>query len=184
MLDRGAHRVQLDFTEGGCPSSSIPVGVLRVHRAEQPGPRRFSADERARIGVHTCPGGDQDSTHSADVDYAALLPELFTLKAGNVYMLSPASPTRRRARLIAGTSPDERIFVGVIDPIDPRVETAEEVRDRVLEAAAPFPSIGSAPATTAASRRSPTTRRPPGHRLRQDRRPGQGHPLAAEHLGI
>ena len=28
-----------------------------------------------------------------------------------------------------------RIFVGVIDPIDPRIETAEEVRDRVLEAA-------------------------------------------------
>ena len=31
--------------------------------------------------------------------------------------------------------PDQRIFVGVTDPIDPRVETAEEVRDRVLEAA-------------------------------------------------
>jgi len=28
-----------------------------------------------------------------------------------------------------------RIFVGVIDPINPRVETAEEVKDRVLEAA-------------------------------------------------
>ena len=31
--------------------------------------------------------------------------------------------------------PGHRIFVGVIDPIDPRIETAEEVRDRVLEAA-------------------------------------------------
>jgi 5-methyltetrahydropteroyltriglutamate--homocysteine methyltransferase len=28
-----------------------------------------------------------------------------------------------------------RIFVGVIDPLDPRVETPEEVRDRILEAA-------------------------------------------------
>jgi len=27
------------------------------------------------------------------------------------------------------------IFVGVIDPINPRIETPEEVRDRVLEAA-------------------------------------------------
>jgi 5-methyltetrahydropteroyltriglutamate--homocysteine methyltransferase len=27
------------------------------------------------------------------------------------------------------------VFVGVIDPIDPRVETPEEVRDRVVEAA-------------------------------------------------
>ena len=31
--------------------------------------------------------------------------------------------------------PDQMVFVGVIDPIDPRVETPEEVRDRVLEAA-------------------------------------------------
>jgi 5-methyltetrahydropteroyltriglutamate--homocysteine methyltransferase len=31
--------------------------------------------------------------------------------------------------------PDHRVFVGVIAPIDPRVETPEEVRDRVLEAA-------------------------------------------------
>ena len=43
---------------------------------------RFSADERQRIGVHTCPGGDRDSTHSADVDYAELLPSLFELKVG------------------------------------------------------------------------------------------------------
>ena len=30
---------------------------------------------------------------------------------------------------------NRRIFVGVTDPINPRIETAEEVRDRVLEAA-------------------------------------------------
>ena len=30
---------------------------------------------------------------------------------------------------------NQRIFVGVIDPINPRVETPEEVKDRVLEAA-------------------------------------------------
>jgi 5-methyltetrahydropteroyltriglutamate--homocysteine methyltransferase len=29
----------------------------------------------------------------------------------------------------------QRFFVGVTDPIDPRVETPEEVRDRVLDAA-------------------------------------------------
>ena len=29
-----------------------------------------------RIGVDTCPGGDRDSTHSSDVDYAELLPSL------------------------------------------------------------------------------------------------------------
>jgi 5-methyltetrahydropteroyltriglutamate--homocysteine methyltransferase len=31
--------------------------------------------------------------------------------------------------------PHQRVFVGVIATIDPRIETAEEVRDRVLEAA-------------------------------------------------
>jgi 5-methyltetrahydropteroyltriglutamate--homocysteine methyltransferase len=30
--------------------------------------------------------------------------------------------------------PGQRIFVGVVAPIDPRVETPEEVRDRVLQA--------------------------------------------------
>jgi 5-methyltetrahydropteroyltriglutamate--homocysteine methyltransferase len=35
--------------------------------------------------------------------------------------------------------PHQRVFVGVIAPIDPRVETPEEVRDRVLEAARYIP---------------------------------------------
>ena len=35
--------------------------------------------------------------------------------------------------------PHQRLFVGVVAPIDPRVETAEEVRDRVLEAAEHIP---------------------------------------------
>lgn len=35
--------------------------------------------------------------------------------------------------------PHQRIFVGVIDPIDPRVESAEEVCDRILQAAAVLP---------------------------------------------
>ena len=30
--------------------------------------------------------------------------------------------------------PGQRVFVGVTDPIDPEVETPEQVRDRVLEA--------------------------------------------------
>lgn len=40
---------------------------------------RFSAVERAHIGVHTCPGGDCDSTHSLDVPYELLLKEMFRL---------------------------------------------------------------------------------------------------------
>ena len=88
--------------------------------------------------MHTCPGGDQDSTHSADVDYAALLPGLFSLNAGTFYIQLASEPDRPRVlRAIAEHArPGRRIFIGVIDPIDPRVETPEQVRDRVLEAAA------------------------------------------------
>jgi 5-methyltetrahydropteroyltriglutamate--homocysteine methyltransferase len=35
--------------------------------------------------------------------------------------------------------PDQTVFVGVVDPINPHIETAEEVRDRVLEAAKYIP---------------------------------------------
>ena len=35
--------------------------------------------------------------------------------------------------------PEQRIFVGVIAPINPRIETPEDVRDRVLEASEYIP---------------------------------------------
>jgi 5-methyltetrahydropteroyltriglutamate--homocysteine methyltransferase len=35
--------------------------------------------------------------------------------------------------------PDQRIFVGVVSPIDGRIETPEEIRDRVLQAAEYIP---------------------------------------------
>jgi 5-methyltetrahydropteroyltriglutamate--homocysteine methyltransferase len=35
--------------------------------------------------------------------------------------------------------PDQRVFVGVVSPIDPRIESPEAVRDRVLEAAKYIP---------------------------------------------
>ena len=42
----------------------------------------FSAEERTKIGIHTCPGGDRDSVHRADVPYNNLLPEMFKINAG------------------------------------------------------------------------------------------------------
>ena len=41
--------------------------------------------------------------------------------------------------LITHLKNDQKIFVGVINPIDPRIESAEEVRDRVLQAAEYIP---------------------------------------------
>jgi 5-methyltetrahydropteroyltriglutamate--homocysteine methyltransferase len=142
-LERGAHKVQVDFTEGRLSLKLDPSGGFLQHFVNLNNQvlSRFSSDERQRIGVHTCPGGDRNSVHSADVDYAALLPLLFTLLVGNFYIqLSSESDRRRVLRLVAEHShPDQRIFVGVTDPINPRVETPEEVRDRVLEAAEYIP---------------------------------------------
>src|SRR5207244_6535403 len=35
--------------------------------------------------------------------------------------------------------PDQQIFVGVVSPIDPRIDRPEEIRDRVLEASRYIP---------------------------------------------
>ena len=138
-LDGGAHCVQIDFTEARLSLKLDPSGqLLRDFVALNNGVlERFEPDERQRIGVHTCPGGDRDSTHSADVDYADLLPTLFTLQAGRFYIQLASEPDRARVLEIIKEhlQPGRRIFVGVIDPIDPRVETPKQVRDRVLEAA-------------------------------------------------
>jgi len=102
---------------------------------------RFSAEDRRRIGVHTCPGGDRDSTHSGDVDYAELLPSLFELNAGNFYiaLAGEKDPVRVLKIIRQYMRSDRRVFVGVVAPIDPRVETPGEVRDRTLEAARHIP---------------------------------------------
>ena len=102
---------------------------------------RFSPEERRRIGVHTCPGGDFRATHSADVDYADLLPKFFELKAENFYVALACEQDRRRVLKIIRKylKPRQRIFVGVISPNRAGIESAEEVRDRVLEASEYIP---------------------------------------------
>ena len=142
-LRKGAHKVQVDFTEGRLALKIDPSGEL-LHSfidLNNLALSRFSAAERARIGVHTCPGSDRDSTHSADVDYAQLLPSLFQLQVGNFYIALAGEADRAHVlgMVRRHMKPDQRIFIGVIAPIDPRVETAEEVRDRILEAAAYIP---------------------------------------------
>jgi 5-methyltetrahydropteroyltriglutamate--homocysteine methyltransferase len=142
-LRKGAHRVQVDFTEGRLAVKIDPSGEL-LHRfidLNNLALSRFSDGDRTRIGVHTCPGSDIDSTHSADVDYAALLPSLFELMAGCFYVALAGEQDRVRVLEIIRDylKPDQIVFVGVINPIDPRIETAEDVCERVLEAAEYIP---------------------------------------------
>jgi methionine synthase II (cobalamin-independent) len=142
-LDAGAYNVQIDFTEARLSLKLDPSGGLLRNFVDLNNSvlERFSAGDRSRIGVHSCPGGDHDSTHSADVDYADLLPLLFELHAGAFYLeLAGESDPDAVLEAVAGTlKPGQRVFVGVTDPIDPEVETPEQVRDRVLLAAAHIP---------------------------------------------
>lgn len=142
-LNAGAACVQIDFTEGRLSLKLDPSGALLKSFVDLNNRvlRHFSSAERRRIGVHVCPGGDHDSTHSADVDYAGLLPHLFAMNAGNFYLQLASEADRKRVlRLIAGLlGGEQRVFVGVIDPISPAIETPEQVRDRVLEAASVLP---------------------------------------------
>src|SRR4026208_1708613 len=112
-LLKGAHKVQIDFTEGRLavkidPSGNLLQSFIDLNNLAL---SRFSTEDRRRIGVHTCPGGDRDSTHSADVDYSELLPSLFELKAGNFYIALAGERDRVRVlRTIARClKPDQRV---------------------------------------------------------------------------
>jgi len=142
-LAAGAANVQIDFTEGRLVIKLDPSkGLLKTFIAlNNRVLERFTPAERARIGVHTCPGGDRDSTHSADVDYGELLPSLFELKVGRFYiqLASEQDPLRVLRIIKRHARPDQKIFIGVTDPINPRIEAPEEVRDRVVRAAEVIP---------------------------------------------
>jgi 5-methyltetrahydropteroyltriglutamate--homocysteine methyltransferase len=148
-LDAGADSVQIDFTEGRLALKLDPSGGLLQQfidiNNEVLG--RFSVDERQRIGVHTCPGGDHDSAHSLDIDYAGLIPQLLSLDAGRFFMqMASETDPEKSLRLIGEhIQPHQTVFVGVIDVCDERVESAETVRDRVLAAAEhiPIAQLGS-----------------------------------------
>lgn len=142
-LEAGASKVQIDFTEGRLALKLDPSGglldqfIALNNRVLEP----FSEEERIRLGVHSCPGGDRDATHSADVDYAGLLPSLFKLKVTSFYLQMASEPDRERVLglIRCNIQPQHTLFVGVIDPIDPRLETPEEVCASVLQAAKHIP---------------------------------------------
>ncbi len=144
----GAVRVSIDFTEGRLANKNDPrnpwTGRHMLDQFIDLNNRvldRFSAEERADIGIHTCPGGDCDSVHSAEVDYAELLPSMFKMNAG-YFLIQLASEQDKDHvyQLIGEHSRDDAngvpqvAFVGVINPQSPRVESAEEVRDALVRA--------------------------------------------------
>lgn len=143
-LAAGAHKVQVDFAEGPLAMRLDPSGALLasfVH-LNNLALRRFSGAERARIGLHVSPLGIQppgglDTAQEAHCDYAELLPALFEIRAGSVYIAMAGQPDPERVLRIARdyARPEQRVFVGVTNPADPQVETARQVTDRLLLAA-------------------------------------------------
>ncbi|HXH58713.1 MAG TPA: hypothetical protein VNL12_15580 [Iamia sp.] len=145
----GAARVSIDFTEGRLANKRDPrnpwTGRNMLQEFVDLNNRvidRFSAEERANIGIHTCPGGDCDSVHSGEVDYAELLPSMFQMNAGYfLIQLASESDKERVYELVGDNSRADAngvpqvCFVGVIDPLNPEVETAEGVRDALVTAA-------------------------------------------------
>ena len=72
---------------------------------------------------------------------------MLDLKACNFYIALAGERDRRHVLNIIreNLKPHQRIFIGVIAPSAPHIETPEEVRDRVLEAAEyiPIDQLGS-----------------------------------------
>jgi 5-methyltetrahydropteroyltriglutamate--homocysteine methyltransferase len=77
------------------------------------------------------------------VDYGGLLPALFGLRVTGFYLqLASESDPERVLEIVHEHLPQDRnvrVFVGVIDPINPAVETPEQVCERVLRAAEYLP---------------------------------------------
>ncbi|CAF0846241.1 unnamed protein product [Didymodactylos carnosus] len=142
-LDHGAHVVQLDFTEARLslkvdPSGQLLKEFIAINNRVLD---RFNTEQQKKIGVHVCPGGDCDSYHSYEIDYTLMLPDLFKLHLTNFYLqLSSEKDHVKILKCIQQhMKPNHRIFVGVVDPVSPKIETAEIVRDRILEAAQYIP---------------------------------------------
>ena len=137
-LNSGAYNVQIDFTEARLALKLDPSGGLLQAFIDLNNKvlARFTEEERKRIGVHSCPGGDHDSTHSADVSYADLLPFLFQLQAGNFYLEYAGEKDKHSvlASIKENMRPSQTVFLGVTNVLDPRVETPEEIKDMILEA--------------------------------------------------
>lgn len=143
-FDNGAQHVQVDFTEARLaikldPSKDLLKQFIHLNNQVL---SHFTEQERQRIGFHTCPGGDHDSTHSADVDYAELIPLFLTLNSGSFYMqmASEANPEKSLKLIGENIRPNQRVYVGVIDVLDEKIETPEMVYDRIMTAAEYIPT--------------------------------------------
>ena len=152
-FDAGADRVSIDFTEGRLANKRdarnpwtgenlLQTFIDLNNRVID----RFSPQERANIGIHTCPGGDCDSVHSKEVDYAELLPLMFKMNAGYFLIQLASEDDKEHVYKLIGDNiradangVKQVAFIGVIDPLNPTVETPEQVAADLVKAAEYIP---------------------------------------------
>ncbi|HEY2321066.1 MAG TPA: hypothetical protein VGH67_22350 [Solirubrobacteraceae bacterium] len=153
-FDAGAVRVSVDFTEGRLANKNDSrnpwTGKNMLQEFIDLNNQlfaRFSPDERRNIGIHTCPGGDCDSVHSKEVPYELLLQHMFEMNAGYFLIQCASEEDRESVYKMCGTyrrddadGVSQMCFMGVIDPLNPEVETPEHVRDELMTAAKHIPT--------------------------------------------
>ena len=149
----GAARVSVDFTEGRLANKNDSrnpwTGKDMLGEFIDLNNRlfsRFSADERRNIGIHTCPGGDNDSVHSKEVPYEKLLSKMFQMNAGYFLIQCASEEDQEEVYRLCGQYSREDAdgvaqvcFMGVVNPLDPTVETPEQIRNRLITAARHIP---------------------------------------------
>jgi 5-methyltetrahydropteroyltriglutamate--homocysteine methyltransferase len=142
-LAAGAYTVQIDFTEARLSLKLDPSGGLLKLFIDLNNKvlDRFSEEERKKNGVHSCPGGDHDSTHSADIPYSDLLPLLFQLNAGNFYLEYAGEKNKKSilSSIKENIRSSQTVFLGVTNVLDPKIETPEEICATILEAVSAIP---------------------------------------------
>ncbi len=192
-FEAGAARVSIDFTEGRLATREDPrnpwtgAGLL-PHFIELNNRvlANFSDEERTKIGIHTCPGGDRDSVHSADVPYNNLLPEMFKINAG--YFLIQLASEREKDPVYESigqhSREDQMCYIGVTNPGNPRVgeRRGDLRRDRACRGLHPQGAPGHdrrlrlLPVLDRREAQPRLTGLRPRHRLPEDHQPRRRHP--------
>jgi methionine synthase II (cobalamin-independent) len=153
-FEAGAVRVSVDFTEGRLANKNDSrnpwTGADMLGDFIDLNNRvldRFSAEERANIGIHTCPGGDRDSVHSAEVPYEKLLSRMFEINAGYFLIQCASEADKENVYKLCGeyrrddaNGVPQYCFMGVVDPLTPQVETPEQVKNDLLTASKHIPA--------------------------------------------
>ena len=152
-FDAGAVRVSIDFTEGRLANKNDSRNPWTeqghapgVHRPQQPRDRPLLAEERRTSASTPAPAATWTRCTSQEVPYEKLLSKMFQLNAGYFLIQCASEEDRESVYKLCGQYSREDAngvpqvcFMGVINPLNPEVETPEHVRDELLLAAKYIP---------------------------------------------